>query len=211
MNTNIARINTFSENAADMVFNSKVLIVESGCEEKKSIHSKLERLGVKKLHLLKSNDGLSIKVDAFQPDVLIISQATIDKSTLGQLREIKKTCPITVVVFANEYLPEMTKAVLKAGVSSYIVDDVALERLPIIIDLAQERFHHSQSLNSELQHAQQQLSDRKIIEKAKGIIMRKKNVSEDEAYRQIRSSAMNEGKTIAELSSRIISVYKIIN
>jgi response regulator NasT len=210
MNIHTQESSMVSLNHTKMIFDRRILVVEPHFETERSIYSKLTELGAGQMELLHSLDGLALRLEALEVDVLVLSLQSIDATALEQLIEIKKKCPIAVVVFANQYLPEMTKVVMSAGVSSYIVDDVATERVPVILDLAIERFKHSQSLSKELQQAQQQLSDRKLVSKAKGIIMRQKNLSEDEAYIQIRSSAMNQGKTMAELSKRIISVFEIL-
>lgn len=199
-----------TQNIVDKVLHHRILVVEPSFQNDNSIYAKLNALGAQHLELLKTSIGLASKVAVLKADVLVVSLESISRSILHELIEIKQTTPLAVVVFASEYLPEMTKSVMSSGVSSYIVDDVASERVAVILDLAMERFTHSQSLNKELERAQKQLSERKLVEKAKGIIMRQKNVTEDQAYTQIRSSAMNQGKSIAELSKRIISVFELM-
>jgi response regulator NasT len=193
-----------------MVLHHRIMVVEPEYGNENSVYAKLNALGCQQLELLKSTEGLANKVAVINADVLVVSLESISSAVLNELVEIKQNSPLAVVIFASEYLPEMTKTVMASGVSSYIVDDVASERVAVILDLAMERFSHSQSLNKELERAQKQLSERKLVEKAKGIIMRQKNVTEDQAYTQIRSSAMNHGKSIAELSKRIISVFELI-
>lgn len=199
-----------SANQVDTILGQRILVVEPTFKNRNSIYTKLSQLGIEKIELLSSTLGLAAKVAVMKADVLVLSLDSIDANVLAELIEIKNTSPLAVVVFASQYRPEMTKTILLSGVSSFIVDDVASERLPIILDLAIERFSHSESLNKELQRAQQQLSDRKLVEKAKGIIMHQKNINEDQAYKQIRSSAMNEGKTMGVLSQQIISVYEMM-
>ena len=95
--------------------------------------------------------------------------------------------------------------------SSYVVDDAQVHRLPVIIDLAIARFEKMNGISAELEQTKEKLSERKIIERAKGIIMQQKNLTEDEAYVQMRKSAMNKGQSIAELSRHIISVFDLLD
>lgn len=211
MNIRISESKQVIQNHVERVTGYRILVVEPNFEKDSSIYSKLTSLGAGQLELLKSSNGLAQKVATFNAEVLVLSLESMDSQVLDELIEINQNTPLAVVVFASQYLPDMTKTVMAAGVSSYIVDDVASERVPVILDLAMERFTHIHSLSTELERAQQQLSNRKLVEKAKGMIMRQKNISEDDAYKQMRSSAMNQGKTMAELSKRIISVFELMD
>lgn len=192
------------------VFSKRILVVEPDHESDNSLYSKLCASGAEHLELLNSIKNLAARLTIIKADVLALSLEKIDQAVLSELISIKQNAALPVVIFASEYLPEMTKTVMSAGVSSYIVDDVACERIPVILDLAMERFTHIASLNKELVQAQQKLTDRKLVERAKGIIMQQKKISEDQAYKEIRTSAMNKGKTISDLSKQIISVYELM-
>lgn len=217
MNTIISDGRIMSPQHAEMVFQHRILIVEPNFEQPNSIYAKLSmysndnELSTRKVEVLASTQNLAARVAVMNADVLVLSLDSIDDDSLNELITIKQESALAVVIFASQYRPDMTKKVMSAGVSSYIVDDVASERLPVILDLAIERFNHLESMNKELVHAQQQLSDRKLIEKAKGILMRQKGISEDQAYKQIRSSAMNKGCTMGVLSQKIISVFELID
>jgi response regulator NasT len=146
-------------------------------------------------------------VAATQPDMLILCFDVITDVDLTPLTWLKENNPIPIVVFAHQNTPNAVKSVVAAGVSTYIVDDVLPHRLPVILDLAFERFSQMQSVNSELEQTKKKLSERKLIERAKGIVMRQKNYTEEQAYMEIRKSAMNQGKTMADLAGRIIAAF----
>ena len=146
-------------------------------------------------------------VQASEPDLLVLMVDSLTEFDLESLILLKNQNPIPVVVFAQQNTLSAVKSVVEAGVSTYIVDDVSHRRLPVIVDLAIERFSQTQRLNGELEQTKRKLSERKLIEKAKGIVMRQRNLTEDLAYLEMRKSAMNQGKPMAELATRIISTF----
>jgi len=189
----------------------KILLVETvSAQSDNQLHSKLSSQDVELVDVLEVTSGLVEKVSKSEFDVLVLSVDFLDAETLDQLIKIKETCPVAVTVFAKQHAPEVLKMVMNAGVSSYVVDDVQAHRLPVIIDLAIARFEQMNSLSTELEQTKEKLNERKIIERAKGIIMQQKNLTEDEAYVQMRKSAMNQGQSMAELARRVISVFDIL-
>jgi len=196
--------NTISEanNLSHMV-NSKaynILLVETvSARPDNQLEAKLSSQNTKLVDVLDTATNLVEKVELHEPSVLVLSVDFLDASMLDQLIKVKETCPLAVTVFAKQHAPEVLKMVVNAGVSSYVVDDVQPHRLPIIIDLAIARFEQMNSLSCELEQTKEKLNERKIIERAKGIIMQQKHLTEDEAYVQMRKSAMNQGQSMAEL------------
>jgi response regulator NasT len=203
--------NQAAANAVRM-YTHRVLLVESnfGANQQNQMAQKLRDQNFESLETTHSSKDLLQKVKLMSPDVLILSVVSLDEATLQQLVEINHANPLPVVVFATKHSPEFMQPVVEAGVSSYVVDDVKAHRLPVIIDLAIYRFNQMQSLCKELKETQTRLSDRKIIERAKGILMQQKNLNENEAYSQMRRSAMDNGQTMVDLSKRIIEVTDIL-
>jgi len=146
-------------------------------------------------------------VAASEPDALVLSVESLTDAHLVPLIWLKDNHPLPIIVFAKENASSALKAVVSAGVSTYIVDDVSVERLPVILELAVERFAQMETVNSELNETKKKLAERKLIEKAKGIVMRQNNCSESQAYTLMRKSAMNQGKPLAELASDIIVLF----
>lgn len=190
----------------------QVLLVET-CFSKSAdtLLSKLQAQGFESVDVLNSAEGLLERARAADPSVLILSVDFLDAATLDQLVKVNQLEPVPVVVFARKHAPEIMKVVVEAGVSAYVVDEVQAHRLPVIIDLAIARFGKMQSLSTELEQTKEKLSERKLIEKAKGIIMQQKQLSEADAYVQMRKSAMDQGQSMAELSRRIINVFKMLD
>ncbi|RBP53457.1 ANTAR domain-containing response regulator [Arenicella xantha] len=194
------------------MYTHRILLIENVKQFSSSdfLAEKLRDQNFEALEVSESAKQLLDKVKVMTPDVLILSVESLDPETLQQLVEINDIAPLPVIVFARRHAPELVQKVIEAGVSSYVVDDVRAHRLPVIIDLAVFRFNQMQSLCTELNETKARLSDRKLIERAKGILMEQKQLTENEAYTQMRRSAMDHGQTMVELSKRIIEVTEIL-
>ena len=146
-------------------------------------------------------------IEVSDPDLLLIYVDSLNDQYLSTLTWLRSNKPIPVVIFAQENQEIDVKSVVEAGVTTYITGDVSPDRLPTILDLAFERFTQNERLSRELAETKRKLSDRKLIEKAKGLLMRQRQYSEEQAYTEMRKSAMNQGITMTELAVRIISVF----
>jgi len=115
-----------------------------------------------------------------------------------------------VVMFSQDGEKEMVKAATKAGVSAYVVGTIPSERLTPVIEAAIARFEEMKQLRDELQMANMKLDERKVVERAKGILMRQRNLDEDEAYKMLRSMAMQRNMKLADLSNQLIDAAKML-
>ena len=212
MNADFQNMKSVSMGEAAGFIKYRAVLVETHVDgESDSLESKLADQNVELVAILHSATNLASMVAELDVDVLILAVDFLDAQTLEQLIKLNKNDPLPVVAFARQHAPEVMKTVVDAGVSSYVVDDVQAHRIPVIIDLAVVRFAKMNSLNSELQQTKEKLSERKLIEKAKGILMQQKHLSEGDAYAQMRKSAMNQGQSIAELARRIIDVFEMLD
>lgn len=118
--------------------------------------------------------------------------------------------PVPVVVFTYVDDKEVIQAAIKAGVSAYIVDGLEANRIVPILDIAMVRFEEQQAVHTELEKTKEILSERKVIEKAKGILMQRSNLAEEEAYKAMRKLAMDKNMKIAELAKSIISANELL-
>jgi response regulator NasT len=149
------------------------------------------------------------KTDFYQPDILVVGMDLPDEETLRQLVELRLHQPLPVIVFSEKDTPQMIQKVVKAGVSAFIVDDIQVQRLPSIINIAIARFNEQQGILSELSETKSKLAERKILERAKGLLMAQKGMTEDEAYTSLRKMAMDKGQSIAAVSESIVDVLKL--
>jgi len=124
------------------------------------------------------------------PDVIIIDTHSPDRDTIEHLCVISQDTPRPIVMFSADGNTEKIREAVRAGVSAYVVDGLAAQRVQPILDVAIARFEALQSLRNELEDAQTQLADRKRIDRAKGILMKQRKLSEEEAYQWLRKMAM---------------------
>ncbi|AXE32753.1 response regulator [Chromobacterium phragmitis] len=148
--------------------------------------------------------------ESSRPDIIIVDTESPTRDTLEQLALMDQSAPRPVVMFAEHGGMPAIQAALRAGVTAYIVDHVAPSRLAPIIDTARVQFEEDARLKRKLADAERQLAERKLIERAKGILMRRRQISEEEAYALLRGQAMKSGMRLAELSRQLIHSSELL-
>jgi response regulator NasT len=154
--------------------------------------------------------ALLLAVENARPDVIIIDTESPSRDTLEQLSVMGLAAPHPVVMFAAHGDLPVIKAAVSAGVSAYIVDTVTPEKLAPIIDMARVRFEEDRRLKQRLAEVEQQLSDRKLIDRAKGILMDKRRLTEAEAYELLRRQAMQQGLRVSEIARQLINAANLL-
>ena len=154
---------------------------------------------------------LHTEVVRLAPDLVIVCTHTPDGETLASLETITAVCPRPIIVFAKDPSRESIRKAVEAGVAAYVVDGWAPERVTPIIDAACARFDAYTSVKNELAATQSKLSERKIIERAKGIVMQQRGLSEGDAYGALRKMAMDQNLALAEVARRVISVAQLLS
>lgn len=149
-------------------------------------------------------------VERWQPDIIIIDLETPGRDTLEHMQTISRDRPRPIVMFTNDGDSDTIARAVKAGVSAYVVDGLNPDRIRTILDVAIHRFREYQSLKSELEQTRMQLNERKLIERAKGILMKKRQLSEDEAYQSLRKMAMDRNLKLSELARSIIAAAELL-
>jgi response regulator NasT len=128
------------------------------------------------------------------------------RDTLEQMREIARDRPKPIILFSDERDPAYIRQAVKAGVSAYVVDGLSRDRVMPIVEVAVARFCEFQDLRQELEDAKTQLADRKIIDKAKGLLMQKKNMGEEQAYQFLRKTAMSRNLKLIEVARLLVAL-----
>ena len=129
---------------------------------------------------------------------------------LDALRLVSAKTPRPVVMFATDGRREVIRKTVDAGVAAYVVDGWAPARVPAIIEAACARFEAYESLRNELRATQNKLAERKVVEKAKGLVMQQRGLSEEQAYSALRKMAMDQNLTLAEVARRVISIAHLL-
>lgn len=154
-------------------------------------------------------DNLLMKVFAIDPDVILIDLENPSRDTLEQMFQVSREVRRPTAVFVDETDRAMTDAAIDAGVSAYIVDGLKKDRVQQIVDLTISRFNAFNRLQKELAEAKTALSERKIIDRAKGILMRTRGMTEEQAYTALRKTAMNEKKRIVDIANSLVTADRI--
>lgn len=144
------------------------------------------------------------------PDIVIIDTESPSRDTLENICVMSQHDPRPIVMFTHDGDKEKIIAATRAGVSAYVVGTIPSERLTPVIDAAIARFEETRQLKDELNSANLKLEERKVVERAKGILMRQRNVDEDEAYKMLREMAMKRNMKLADLSNQLIEAAKML-
>lgn len=162
--------------------------------------------------VLRPEAGVSLikLVESFHPDVIIIEVDSPSRDTLEHLAIINELNPKPVVVFSEDDDAQLIARAIRSGVSAYVVDGLEHHRISSILEVAIARFREYQALKDELAHTKNQLADRKVIEKAKGFLMKQKRVDESEAFGLLRKMAMDQGLSLGDVAARVMTVAELM-
>jgi len=145
-------------------------------------------------------------IAARQPDLIIIASESAARDTVEHVCVSTQHAPRPIVLFTDNDDAQRIKAALTAGITAYIVDGLRAERVKTVLDVAYARFQLDQELRAELDATRLQLAERKEVERAKGLLMKERGMTEDEAYKRLRSMAMERGIKLVEAARRVIDV-----
>ncbi len=188
-----------------------VLIVDNDRSRSSLLNRSLIEYGHQVVSRVPDGKAMLLAIQDYCIDVIVIGIDLPDEDILADVAKMSKISPYPVVMFAEKDAPKIINKVIKSGVSTFIIDDIQPQRMTSIIQVAIAKFNEMQKLRHELQDTKNKLADRKIIDKAKGILMSKKGIDEDEAYKNLRKMAMNKGQNMADISQNIIDVFTLMN
>ena len=187
----------------------RILLIDKDPERASQVCEALRHEGHDVIRQRPDASGLTAAVARDQPDMVIIDMDSPDRDTLENLSTLNTHAPRPIVFSANEPCDRATmQAAVKAGVSAYVIDGIQPERVRSIIDSAVVQFESFQALRTELEETRTALEDRKVIERAKGLIMRHENCDEETAYRMLRSSAMEHSERLAVMAGRVVTLLE---
>ncbi|MBU3055648.1 ANTAR domain-containing response regulator [Pseudomonas indica] len=161
-----------------------------------------------------NESGLTIdlpeRVEAIRPDVILIDTESPGRDVMEQVCLVSRDQPRPIVMFTDNDDPDVMRQAIQSGVSAYIVEGIQAQRLKPILDVAMVRFESDQALRAQLHARDQQLAERKRIELAKGMLMRMKSCSEEEAYTLMRRQAMSRQQKLIQVAEQIIAMNDML-
>jgi two-component system, response regulator / RNA-binding antiterminator len=152
---------------------------------------------------------LLARIYAIDPDVILIDLENPSRDVLEQMFQVSRIVKRPVAMFVDQADSASIQASVDAGVSAYIVDGLKKERIKSILDLCISRFNAFSRLQTELEQTKSALEERKVIDRAKGILMKAKSLSEEQAYALLRKTAMNENRKIAEVAQSVVTAAEL--
>ncbi len=181
-----------------------VMLVDDDLVRIAPLTQTLAEAGYKVIAHLSSTANLDNAVRELQPDIVIIDTDSPSRDTLENLCVMNESVPKPIVMFTHDGDIEKMRAATKAGVSAYVVGSLSGESLTPVINAAVVRFEAVKSLRDELGEVKLKLAERKVLEKAKGLLMKEHGFDEDHAYAMLRSMAMRQNKRIIVLAKEVI-------
>lgn len=187
-----------------------MLVDDASHEEAGSLTEGLKAAGFDVVLASPDARALIDRVSELTPDVIIIAAESPTRDTLEQLAFVTERRPRPIVLFTEDRAGTTISAALRAGVSAYVVDGVDPDRLKPILDVAVARFEQERALRDELRDARDRLAERKVIERAKGVLMQQKGIGEDAAFTLMRKLAMDRNRRLAEVAQQILDVTGLL-
>jgi response regulator NasT len=189
----------------------KVLVVDNTPGRASALREALSGVrGIEVACTLESPFELLERVAEHKPDIILIDTESPSRDVLEQLAAVSSSAPRPVVIFSDDAKDSSIRAAIRAGVSAYVVEGISPRRLDPVMRVAIERFEADQALRAELFDTRAQLADRKVIERAKGIIMKQRGVSEEEAFRALRSLAMERSLKLGDVARQVIDIAGLL-
>lgn len=187
-----------------------IIVVEKDRERALLIVDALAELGDHDIQVIAEETGLARRVAERRPDLVLIDLANPSRDVLEDLSMASGAMDRFVAMFVDRSDASLTRAAIEAGVSAYVVDGLRADRIKPILDAAIARFHMFQRMRVELAATKTALEDRKVIDRAKGLVMRAKGIGEDAAYALIRKAAMDQGKRIADVAQALVTTADLL-
>lgn len=188
----------------------RIMLVDDTHDRSLYLRLLLERLGYEVVAEISDARKLYDEVTRLTPDAIIVDTDYPSRDTLEHLCLITESCPRPIVMFTHDANRESIREAVRAGVNAYIVDGLAPERITPIVETAVARFETFQAMKDELTEVKSKLSERKLIERAKGILIKEKKLTEEDAYRMLRKLAMDKSLSLAEIAEQVITVAELL-
>jgi len=187
-----------------------ILIIDDNRLRAAIIEEGLREAGHGNVHVIHSVEEVARKIADIAPDVVMIDLENPNRDQLEGFFTLSKALKRPVAMFVDRSDASEIEAAVEAGVSAYVVDGLKKERVKAILDMAISRFNAFSRLTRELEEARSALEDRKLIDKAKAILMKSRGLSEADAYALMRRTAMNQNRKIVEIAQSLITAARLL-
>jgi two-component system, response regulator / RNA-binding antiterminator len=189
---------------------ARILVIDESQQRAVEICTGLIRAGHQVAAVLPSALELIERIEEIKPDIILIETESPSRDTLEHLAVMHRDMPRPVVMFSQDGERGTIRSAIQAGVAAYVVDGFDIDRLSAVVEVAVIHFEEHQSLKRELAEISKKLSERKIIEKAKGVLMKTRGMDEESAYRALRNLAMERSQPLAGVAANLVDMAKLL-
>lgn len=186
-----------------------ILVIDENPDRAAIVERGLVESGYARVARIGTSHNLVERIQALAPDIIIIDLENPDRDTLEQMFQVSRAIARPIAMFVDQSDASMIHEAVAAGVSAYVVDGLRQDRIRPIVEMAISRFNVFDQLRRERDEAQAKLNERKLIERAKGILMKEKGLSEEDSYALLRKNAMKQNRKIYEIAQSVITAFQL--
>lgn len=188
----------------------RIAIIDESATRAAVIHEGLAALDDCEIYVVTERRGLVARIGEIAPDIVLMDLGNPSRDVLEEYFAVSRALDRPIAMFVDDSDDEAIAAAIDAGVSSYVVDGMAPHRIRPILDLAVRRFNAFARLQSDLAEAQGKLAERDCVDRAKRILMDNRGITEPQAYAELRKTAMNQGRRIAEIAEAVVTAHQLL-
>lgn len=188
-----------------------IIVVEPDRDRALMIVDSLREAGDNDIFVIDEVSSLARRISEHKPDMVIVDITNPTRDVIEELTLAASPLERPVAMFVDQSDNNLTKAAIEAGVSAYVVDNLRPDRLLPVMDAAITRFNMFRRMRDELAETKRALEERKLIDRAKGLLMKARGLSEDEAYGLLRKTAMDQGKKIPEVAAALVTAADLLS
>jgi len=188
-----------------------VLVIDENRIRASIIEAGLREAGYGNVTIVHDINGIARRISEINPDVIVIDLENPNRDMLENMFQLSRAANRPIAMFVDRSDEASIEAAVDAGVSAYIVDGLKQERVRPILKMAISRFNAFARLNRELEETRGELENRKVIDRAKGLLMRSRGISEEEAYALMRRTAMNQNRKIIDIAQSLVTAIGLLD
>ena len=189
---------------------ARILVIDESQQRAVEICSGLIQAGHQVAAVLPSALELVARIEEIKPDIILIETESPSRDTLEHLGVMNRDMPRPVIMFSQDDDQDTIRQAIRSGVAAYVVDGFDIDRLRPVVDVAVAHFEEHQALKRELAETSRKLSERKVIEKAKGILMKSRGMDEEAAYGALRKLAMERSQPLAKVADNLVEMANLL-
>lgn len=189
----------------------RVLLIDDDASRSLVVEESLRSLGYDVVARLSGGGDLHGMIMRYTPDLILLDVDSPDRDVLESLGCLGPTWRLPVVLFASQGSEESIRLAARAGVSAYVTGRATADSVKPALDIAVARFRDYQALQKELDDTREKLADRKLIDRAKGILMSRRGLSEQDAFRELRRLAMNRNQSLGKVAANVLEAEALLS